>query len=105
MNFYLYELFWGGMNNATSKGLFYLISGIYAAWLNIDEMIGYSSNGNYQGNIIGKWIIYCTFILFGCTQLNLIKSGEVCIGIFYGFVFATTLIILISGIRHELFKN
>lgn len=104
-NWYLYELFWGSINNATVKGLFYFATSLYLLYLIIGEMTGYNCVHEYQSNMICKWVLFSNFIIFAFTQLNLMPKPIMYLYLLNGSVFVISCIIIISGTRHGYFRN
>lgn len=98
-NFYLYELFWGDMNNATIKGLFYGVTFLIGIWTAIDEILGYKGTKNFQTNIIIKLTIWANFGLFSLTQLNMILNPILCL-----FLLNTTVLAISVSIFRNLNK-
>jgi len=103
-NFYLYELFWGGMNNAMIKGLFYAVTFCIGLWTVVDEILKYKGLWNYQTNIIIKLSIYANFALFALTQLNLITNGILCLFLLNSLVFAISLSVFRNLNKYGYFK-
>lgn len=104
-NFYLYELFWGGINNATIKGMFYFVTSLFLLCQIVSEMMGYDSVRDYQISIICKCVLFANFIIFAFTQLNLMPKPIMYLYLLNGSVFVISCIIIISGIRHGYFRN
>ncbi len=104
-NFYLYQLVWGGWNNASVKGFFYLFTSVFILFLIVAEMVEYKSNSEYQVNIIGKLSLLANFIIFALTQLNIMPKPIEYFYLLNGSILAISIIIIISGLRHGTFKN
>jgi hypothetical protein len=104
-NLYFYELFWGSWEKIASKALYYLTTGMFLIYLFINDIVKNNSDLNHQICLIGKSAIIINFLLF-----YLILSGIATRPILYvlllnGSVFAVSIMILFSGIKHGTFKN
>lgn len=104
-NFYMYELFWGIWEKRYAKGFFYLATSFFLIYLIIGEIKSYSTNLEYQSNVICKLAISANLLIFAFTQLDLIPKPIMYIFLLNGSIFAVNIIILLSGIKHELFKD
>lgn len=104
-NFYLYELFWGGWDNAAVKGFFYLFTTVFILFFTVNDIIGYGTNIVFQLNIICKFTLLLNFIIFAFAQLNIMPKPIDYLFLLNGSVFAISIIILTSGLRHGTFKD
>lgn len=104
-NLYLYELFWGIWEKRFAKGFFYLSTSMFLLYLVVGEVKKYTSNLDYQSNIICKLTIAANLMIFAFTQFDLIPKPIMYLFLLNGSIFAVSIIILLSGIKHDIFKD
>lgn len=105
-NLYLYELFYGSWEYRLTKGFFYLYTSVFLTYLVVAEILGYTTNREFQTNIICKLTLLIAFIIFALTQLDiLMPRPRMYFCLLNGSIFALSIIILISGLRHGYFKD
>jgi len=105
-NLYIYELFYGSWEYRLTKGFFYFFTSIFVLFLIVGEGTGYRSNREFQTNLICKITLLACFIIFAFTQLDIfMPKPRMYFLSLNGSVFAISIIILISGLRHDYFKD
>lgn len=104
-NFYLYELFWGRWSNWHVKCFFYIFTSAFLLYIIVCELFRYDNQSEYETNIICKFTLLCNFIIFALTQLNFLPKPIDYLYLLNGSVFAVSVIIIISGLRHGAFKR
>jgi hypothetical protein len=104
-NFYFYELLFGDWNKAQAKALYYITTSCMMFYLIVDDIRGRDSNLHIELSIISKGAILINFILFALILKGVFNNPIIYLFLLNGSIFALSTIILISGIRHETFKN
>lgn len=105
MELYFYEWFYGKWDWVYSKLFYGLTTFSLLCWLIIDEITPKSSSENYELKLINLASLAINAILCSLISADIINNGRTCLFLFNGFVFVTTIFILIGGFRHGAFKD
>jgi hypothetical protein len=98
-NVYLYQLFLGWWETTTAKELYYTVTTIFLAYLTIEDITGFSSARHRQVNLISKFILILTFLLFSLTLYGYLPEDKLSLFLFNGCIFTVSVIILTIGPR------
>lgn len=105
-NFYLYQLFYGSWYPINTKGFYYLITIITLLWGIIDrKIVKNSTETSRHVGFITELVIIINFIIIFITLYDLIFTPLLNFFIYNGSVLVTTLIVLVIGTKHEVFKK
>jgi hypothetical protein len=104
-NFYLWELFYGSWYSVNAKGFYYLLTILTLIWLNIDKKLTNSSHLNKDFHSITEYAVIINFIIIMLTLYNIINIPLLYFFIYNGSVLVTTLIVLVIGTKHGIFKK
>lgn len=105
-NGYMYGFFYMDIDKFWIKLFYYWLLTIITLFLIIDELLQYKSFLHKQFNIITKISVLINIILITFTyQLPIAVEPAKAFFLFNGSVFASTMIILISGGRHGVFNK
>lgn len=104
-NLYLYELLWGTWEKREAKALFYLITAFVLLYLLIEDLTKKGSITNFQITVICKCSLIINFLLFSLILYGSIANPVVYLYILNGSIFVISIMVLISGLRHGIFKN
>lgn len=102
---YLYELLWGNMNISIVKGIYYFITAIFLLYITINDIAGYTSEAHLEISHVSKFSIIINFMFFALTLFNILQKPILYLFLFNGGIFAVSMIILLSGVKHGIFKN
>ena len=102
-------VFWESINGqwqpVRCKAIFYITTAIFQIYLTISDKIGYSNDRHFQLSIISKFTIAFNLLFLSLILYNILPKGIYSFFYLDGFIFAISIMILISGIRHGTFKN
>lgn len=102
-NLYFYELLWGEWDKREAKALYYIVTAGLMTYLLISDL--YKSTAlTFQINFISKITIIINFALFSLILYNILAHPVLYLFILNGLVFALSIMIATSGIRHGMFK-
>lgn len=104
-NTYLYELFWGTWEIRYAKALYYGATALILIYTYVDELIGGRSDIHFQINLITKAAVIVNFILFFLIQFDLLREPIIYLFTLNGSVFAISIMVLLSALKHGAFKN
>lgn len=104
-NLYIYELFWGDWFILHTKGMYYAVAGSVMLYLTINDIIGHSTEIQFEIDIICKITLVINFIIFAVSLFDMLPNHRLYLYLFNGCIFVTSLMVLYSGCRHEIFKN
>lgn len=105
-NFYLYQLFYGSWYPVHTKGFYYLITIITLLWGIIDrKMVKNSTETSRHIGYITEIIVILNFVFIVITLYDIIFTPLLNFFIYNGSVLITTLIVLVIGTKHEIFKK
>lgn len=100
-NLYLYELFWGNLNEIINRGMYYAVTALTLLFLTFEDILGHKC----QFNIICKFSLIVNFILFAVTLFGLLKSPVLCLLLLNGSVFAISIMVLSIFKKHGYFTK
>jgi len=100
-----YEQYYGIVSEFSCKNLYYLSTILFIGFFYTDELIGYTSEYHRQFSLVCKLTLFANFLLFWLTRQKYLPDGIHNIFVIDICILVLTISILISGIRHGLFKT
>lgn len=104
-NFYFYELFWGSWDKVIAKALYYATTFVFYEYFITNDIVKRNTHLNFQICYIGKNGIAVNFLLFALILFGIASHPILYVLLLNGSVFAISVMILFSGIRHGFFKR
>lgn len=107
-NFYFYELLWGHWNLQVAKGFYYFVTAAMLSYLLYNDIKGKQRDIHKQLSHISKASIIVNFILFGLIYFAIIQNVRyqiMYVFILNGSILALSIMVLFSGIRHNIFED
>lgn len=87
------------------KWLYYIVTVFGLLFLTVEDIKGYKDLWQKQFNIVCKFFIITTFILFIATLQGILNNAWVCYLILFGSVFAITLSVVYNLKRYDYFND
>ena len=104
-NFYVWELSHPVFNIALVRALYYGVTAAFLFYLTVDDMIGRVSDRHFEISVICKISLIINFMFFALTLCSILKNPVLYLLLFNGCIIAVSSMVLISGIRHDFFRD
>jgi hypothetical protein len=107
-NFYFYELLYGKWNLALAKGFYYFVTAAMLLYLFVGDVTGKRRDMHRQLSYISKLLVIVNFILFGLIYFAVIQNTKyqiIYIFLLNGSIFVLSIMVLFTGLKHEVFKD